>query len=1045
MSALPLTPGEPGPPGRSAEARPPASGVNGSGINVHGVNGHGPPSAPGRVGRRRRESPVDRFLGASADESDPLRLLGLRDREVLDQAAVALALRERLATIDRHPEARTPGADEARMALHAAAATLGAAIAATPWAFRRAGRPAAGGAPGDDDASGDRSTHQHPDQHEDQHPDRHAHQPVDSAGELFPPGLHGAGPEHDGPLTDPALRSLVEDARAVIAAHGGWSARAARHVAMIAHSRGLPATAVPEALAAIEAAAPHAPAASWPVVLPAPVVLHETVAAPRAPWAPSASSVPTASVPRHHGPAQRPGPDRTAAVAIALGLVTIVAIISAAALLVIRSTGRDDPGLPLDRSQAGGSVPKPSPGLTSAAGAAATAASERTPVSRSERNLSDPGALLREFQAVALAVRMSSGDGGGTLIWEGSVVRFAELADRLASGWAALEPDAHAAMQASIADAARSAADPAASAGLIEAVAATAPESAGDTGAVSISRAIWAAGTLVRLRGERELTGESLRRIDEALARRGVAGAVGFTFDRGAAEAAVRLGERLATGQPPAGLGPWREWVTCVLALDRATDRRPGAPRDLLILGALDRLIRRPFDPAQGVETAGVIGLLAGSITWSEGSASRGWLLAAFDDSGVSTPALAALTGALTTRTGLAGVTAAMALGPGASDLDRRRLRDRYAGLWMLDGGPMGATPLESAAEAIDAAPWPSGQTGHLARAAAMATWNAGAALAWRNDPDAGALLIDLTAAPLALAAAASGRTAHPLGDAAAQRPPWARDYLDAGQNIPVRQALLEQLAQRSGRLAVVEAEALVVEAVRGSPKPIRDRARELARRFADDPAVVNGFLEQADRIPRTRENAELLAVVTRSAIPAADSPLWEAEVPRALASRLLDLIAADGPLRAIDGLAAMIADAYAAASGQGRSSGPASPEALPGYARSIADRWAQSLGALAPPPEPELSPDAIDRRRVARLSVAEGPIQRFNAEQLALVETMAAVISAESPASAARAVELYRSLVDSRRRAADIFEQIAEAEHAALELWRLRFEGANR
>lgn len=72
---------------------------------------------------RDASSIIARFLGPAPAAGGPIALLGL-ERADLAEPAILRARDRRLDQIDRHPLAQTPEADEVRLAVHAAAATL---------------------------------------------------------------------------------------------------------------------------------------------------------------------------------------------------------------------------------------------------------------------------------------------------------------------------------------------------------------------------------------------------------------------------------------------------------------------------------------------------------------------------------------------------------------------------------------------------------------------------------------------------------------------------------------------------------------------------------------------------------------------------------------------------------------------------------------------------------------------------------------------------------------------------------------------------------
>lgn len=135
-----------------------------------------------------REAAIAGILGLSPD-ADAAGLLGV-DASRTDEGEIVAALNQRLAMVNAHRFGGTPLGDEARLALHAAAARL-------LGSQRRAG-------------AFDRDL-----------------LPASASDE---PGRHTLPPAH---------LALQQDAVLALGAHGGWNAATMRHLTMLAHARGL--------------------------------------------------------------------------------------------------------------------------------------------------------------------------------------------------------------------------------------------------------------------------------------------------------------------------------------------------------------------------------------------------------------------------------------------------------------------------------------------------------------------------------------------------------------------------------------------------------------------------------------------------------------------------------------------------------------------------------------------------------------------------------------------------------------------------------------
>ena len=153
---------------------------------------NGTPPPPPNNGPRPspREAAIAGILGLAPD-ADAAGLLGV-DANNTDEAEIVAALNQRLARVNAHRYGGTPLGDEARLALHAAAAQLlGSRRRSTDFAV------------------------------------------AESSSTDIP--ARWSKPQ----ALPPAHLALQQDAVMALGAHGGWNATTMRHLTMLAHARGL--------------------------------------------------------------------------------------------------------------------------------------------------------------------------------------------------------------------------------------------------------------------------------------------------------------------------------------------------------------------------------------------------------------------------------------------------------------------------------------------------------------------------------------------------------------------------------------------------------------------------------------------------------------------------------------------------------------------------------------------------------------------------------------------------------------------------------------
>lgn len=886
-------------------------------------------------------SPIELFLGADAVERGPFGLLGL-SVALHDDNDIVAALRTRVALVESHPQGRTPAADEARLALHAAAAQL-----LDPGIQRRLVERWTQSSQRDDGQPG---------------------QPM-----------------------DPMLAmSLV----------GGWTPQSLRRLAMVAQSQGL---AVDQMVRAISTHAGYGPSA---IATPAHVEASTEITGDAA-----------GDDTRENGDsATRAVPFVPMWLVVAVVAIGVVGLVVALRVLTPEplqvSTPQVTPPAPVEAQ------PRPQESIP--------------PVSRTEepreRDLSTApdDVLLGRLDAAVGAV----GFDAGTAV-EDAAPAIAALAAR----WTALQPDALARANGLLLELVYGTAPwPDANLELVRTIAQPVRSlDAGVQGADQVLPAIWSAGFLGRLAAEADLPSRSVAAIDVAL--RDATGATGRSA--GGFAGATRL----MVGRLPAVLSgaeplAWQAWID---AVDRVT-ADDGDLRDRVLLSGLEVLVR-PAAAGEAGQPArsDAIDRLVGAVDWSQQGRGRAWLLRALLAPGTPPGGLHEITSSLARRA-TAGIDLALVLSRSASEYQRRELADQLATLWQLEAltetGELAsawsqklsdvsytlrasATPLEQLASAV--------RFGRLSEAASQR---------WRGaSGDAVALVAGLDAD-------IDGILGSPAGGADSsleQEDDWGLEFLRA-EREPGRQGRLLQAIAAQRQIGPMSAEVLVAEALRGSTRPSRDAARAAVIGLAGNASVVNALLEELPNMRPSRVSAELIESATGTALPDPDSADWMLVARRHLVERLLQLVASESELRSIDELSTLLARSYEGRltmpTGSGDSAVTMSPEAAAMLLRSELEQLARTMFE---PAQLNSGLAEIEAARATRLSIADGPPQRFLAQQLAAVSLFAQIVAAEQPGRAAEVRRELGVLDATRQRATHVLEQIAAGERTMTRLWAIR------
>jgi len=932
-----------------------------------------------------------KFLGVQGNARDPRVLLGVGAGPVTDQAVIS-ALRGRIAQVSEHPEANSVEADEVRLALHAAAARL-----LDPATRKRIAEVAE--------------------------------------------------------RTD-AAQSVQANLLTTLGMYGGWNKEAMRRAAMLARAQGVEPDRLFDLVRELtqgtpSAGGPSAPATRRELAGPAGAGRQRADASfggshlseSRGDARDLDSTVP---LPEQMDPAGRNVRNVMMFAGIGIGVLCVVTVTG---VILFSSPGAPPAPAPIADATGGSSPTAASQQRTpeyfpAPASSKSPEKSAALPQPNSDR-LGDFGDVLRELSICNAGLEIDP---------EEALKRFELVSRQLAARWIDASPDGQvAAASAQVEFVYRCGAHEERSARALGAIA-DPSRVLGGSGpsliAEQIAPAVWSAGMVTRLLGERDLSSDVRSAVREAF------GAT-FAGSQGPGENTFRSGAIAALTMIPARVLPaasvqdepeikrsaeaWKSWIRSIQALDG----KDGSLRQRLLVQSLERLLTDGAEPMAHRPTYDGITQLTLALTWRKGEDSRAALLRWFDNPRVSNADLHTITGALATRSGAEGVDYAMVLSLAGGEAGRAELRERFATVWGLTGVQSRDQLVESWLEKSRVGQRSSGQTWpveRLAAGVALARLNECAAMLWAGETAEVADILALEPPQAVLPGNRHGNVPWTVADSDVAGSSWAVRYLGAGANIPQRREILTGIVQAPSPL---EADVLVEEAVRGSPVQVRQDARREVIRWAGEASIVNAMLELAPMMPVTHESTDLIRTVSQSPMPGPRDPSWRVAARRALVERLLQVIADSGATGQIDSLAAELAETYRGRltrSGKDRQRGDGGAAPVEIGARALRQRLERDAESLIPTGREPSSLRDLEVRRAARVRVASGRVQLFAAEQAGVCELFAFIVANERPQFADAVADVLAELDDRRRSANHVFEQVEAGERAMLRLWRLRF-----
>ena len=268
----------------------------------------------------------------------------------------------------------------------------------------------------------------------------------------------------------------------------------------------------------------------------------------------------------------------------------------------------------------------------------------------------------------------------------------------------------------------------------------------------------------------------------------------------------------------------------------------------------------------------------------------------------------------------------------------------------------------------------------------------------------------------------------------------WAVAYQDAGRKVDQRTLLLESLRDLAGGdLGPIDAVTFVRAVYHGTPNEIRLLARRiLVERLDLGSNIAVEMLDQFSNVAASPATSDMIRNLSGRVLPSVRSESWRVDARLALLHHALGLV--DSPGREIDEAMDSIHRSYdsrrSCLDRQSRPSSTAHEAAI-----DLAEAWRRRAAAPS-----ERSPDPvpgdeveIQRRHTTRLRLAEGPLQRFVAGQLAVLDQMARMAVTDQPLLREPVLGV---LIDSTRRRSvmsHVLAQALEVEQAMTRLWSLQ------
>ncbi len=794
---------------------------------------------------------------------------------------------------------------------------------------------------------------------------------------------------------------LSHDVLLVAAACGGWNSHAMRKLAMLAHARGIASSELPGVITEVLAGASAAPSVQSPAEENDEKGSQERVGSIRQPARSRNRSLGTRLIPWLTGSA------------------TLILLV----LVWARLTGtQQQPPVAPDESNHASVSPEPS---------------QTQAVQQQKKPVPIVPASMDARDAARVITDMAQKN---TPLGESDLDTFRAAYRAVAANWISLEPDRRGALHNGLIELLyRNTTTPKTSLAIIHVINGTLANGIGSPD--DYRSWIWSAGTLSRLSDERNyptaIDSALISGLTNAFGTESPSGGQGFAE---AASLALHVSAKSAAHSQPFDTF-WTVWLQQLEAVLTPNSQAHSEA----VLDAIESVLVEGPDPSQSKATYQAVDMLTSVLTLEPMGDVSVRLVGWFSDDRVSASDLSCVMRPLITRSKDKDIGNNLLPPQGMNQSERMVLRSELERVLLgKDSGTSKA--VETWVDIADqqlALPPGSRPVEIVGRALLFSRLSAAAnATLWGDTQSADSILGNLTDdIDRVIGSISSDQSAYLGGNSADE---WALKYIDARQNIPIRQALLSDLTRGKRVLGPVAAELIVRDAFLGTPAAVRAQAREIVLLYADSPAILNAVLEYLPRIPKIKSSSELIEAVTYARLPSVENPKWSVRARQACVDELLRRISGVGEGQAVDLLVTMLQMSYEdRLSNTGSTArGPGNAVELTEYAKRLAEFWRQSASQVIEDINLLARMDELDRRHAGRKLLAKGSLDQFAVEQVMGVEAMALLVAAERPQLKQHVETITDELRVKRRTARTILDQILACEEAAVRLWKLRLRG---